>query len=386
MKPKSRARERGMALVLVVWIFMILGVLALDFAEYMRDDAMSAVNLADETRGYYIALAGLNRAVFDRERHVEGEPERTGIGTANPRGTDPEDTTAPEELVPPDGEWHEGDFAGGRWKARMIDQESVLALNMLRPNNPVHEALLRHVVKNLVTGGNATRGVDRRMQATIDTVTDSILDWRDRDSANDEDAGRRRRDATRANGAETDFYMKRRPPYPAKNWFFDSPEELLLIRGVTPALFYGVDGEPGLRDVFSAYLLPSEGHAEPRINLQYASPAMLRVLLGLDADELEEYLLSRRDGASLEMQAKARLTTTAPELADWAQANLGDFEPRVVLIEARGDVKNERNQSRVAALVRIKGEGEGISVLRWLDRAPWDAPLPGMPVAEDGTA
>jgi general secretion pathway protein K len=390
MKRKARVRERGMALVLVVWIFMILGVLALDFAEYMRDDAMSAVNMADETRGYYIALAGLNRAVFDRERHVEGEPERTGIGTRNPRGTtDPDDTTAPEELVPPDGEWHEADFAGGRWKARMVDQEAVLALNMLRPNNPVHEALLRHIVKNLVTGGNATRGVDRRMQSTIDTVTDSILDWRDRDSVGDEEGGGRRgrRDATRANGAESDFYLKRRPPYRAKNWFFDSPEELLMVRGVTPALFYGVDGAPGLRDVVSAYLLPSEGHAEPRINLQYASPAMLQVLLGLAPEELEEYVLTRKDGASLEMQAKARLTTVAPELADWAQANLGDFEPRVVLIEARGDVKSERNQSRVAALVRIKGEGEGISVLRWLDRAPWDAPLPGMPVgAEDGTA
>jgi general secretion pathway protein K len=371
-----------MALLLVVWIFMILGVLALDFAEYMRDDAMSAVNVADETRGYYIALAGLNRAIFDRERHLEEEPEQTGIGT-RPLGADPEDTTAPEELVPPDGEWHEGDFAGGRWKVRMVDQESVLALNLLRPGNPVHEALLRRIVSNIVLGGNATRGIDRRTQAMVDTVTDSILDWRDRDSAGEDEGGGRRRDPARVNGAETDFYMKRRPPYRAKNWFFDSPEELLLVRGVTSALFYGVDGEPGLRDVFSTYLLPTEGHAQPRINLQYASPTMLRVLLGLDPEELETYMTSRREGASLEMQAKARLSAVAPELSDWAQANLGDFEPRVVLIEARGDVKSERNQSRVAALVRIRGEGEGISVLRWLDRAPWDAPLPGMPTEDE---
>jgi len=34
---------------------MVLGVLALDFARYMRDDAMASVNLADETRGYYLA-------------------------------------------------------------------------------------------------------------------------------------------------------------------------------------------------------------------------------------------------------------------------------------------------------------------------------------------
>ena len=60
MTPSSRhPRERGIALLLVLWVFMVLGVLALDFARYIRDDAMAAVNFADETHGYYIALAGM---------------------------------------------------------------------------------------------------------------------------------------------------------------------------------------------------------------------------------------------------------------------------------------------------------------------------------------
>src|SRR5881409_1157277 len=66
-----RRGERGVALLLVLWVFMILGVLALDFARYMRDDAMASVNLADETQGYYLALAGMNRAIFDAERRRE---------------------------------------------------------------------------------------------------------------------------------------------------------------------------------------------------------------------------------------------------------------------------------------------------------------------------
>jgi len=60
-----RPRERGIALILVLWVFMLLGVLALDFAQYIRDDAMASVNFADETRGYYVALAGMNRALYE---------------------------------------------------------------------------------------------------------------------------------------------------------------------------------------------------------------------------------------------------------------------------------------------------------------------------------
>src|SRR5213078_2004074 len=70
-EPARRRGERGVALLLVLWIFMVLGVLALDFARYMRDDAMASINLADETQGYYLALAGMNRAIFDAERRRE---------------------------------------------------------------------------------------------------------------------------------------------------------------------------------------------------------------------------------------------------------------------------------------------------------------------------
>src|SRR2546422_10549142 len=67
----GRRRERGVALLLVLWIFVVLGVLAMDFARYIRDDAMAAVNFSEETRAYYIALAGMNRTIFDADRARE---------------------------------------------------------------------------------------------------------------------------------------------------------------------------------------------------------------------------------------------------------------------------------------------------------------------------
>src|SRR5438046_6262604 len=102
-----RPRERGVALLLVLWIFVVLGVLAVDFARYIRDDAMAAVNFAEETRAYYLALAGMNRTIYDADR----QHERAAPGApAQPPDDDDED-----EPPPADGQWHDGEFAGGHY-------------------------------------------------------------------------------------------------------------------------------------------------------------------------------------------------------------------------------------------------------------------------------
>jgi len=345
----GRHDQRGVALLLVLWIFMVLGVLALDFARYMRDDAMAAVNFADETHGYYVALAGMNRAIFDAERQMEDGP--AGTPRAGRDAPDIDEDEEFEQLVPPDGQWHEGDFAGGRWSVRMTDESGRISLNR-HAENP---ALLKRVVSNLMLGGDPTAGVDRRTSASIDTVVDAILDWRDVD------------DEKRAHGAENAYYMKRRPPYTAKNGFFDSPEELLLVRGVTAELFYGRDGVPGLRDVVTSY-----GKSR-KLNLRSASAAVLQVLLGTDPVTAEDLIAQRDSGAPILEQVQGMLNTIDPLLAE----SVGDFPPRVVTIEARGDLVDKRNQSRVAVVADLSSESsQGVRILRWLDRAPWSGPLP----------
>ena len=47
--------------------------------------------------------------------------------------------------------------------------------------------------------------------------------------------------AVRAQGAEDDYYMSLPEPYHCKNAHFDSVDELLLVKGVTPQLLYGYD-------------------------------------------------------------------------------------------------------------------------------------------------
>lgn len=63
---------------------------------------------------------------------------------------------------------------------------------------------------------------------TIDTA-EAILDWLDPD------------DEPRPFGAESEFYSTLPTPYEPRNGPIDSVEELLLVRGVTPELLFGVD-------------------------------------------------------------------------------------------------------------------------------------------------
>ena len=360
-EPARRRGERGVALLLVLWIFMILGVLALDFARYMRDDAMASVNLADETRGYYLALAGMNRAIFDAERRREKNGPAAPPGTAAAALQGPHTLDEDEEdegpLVPVDGQWHEGDFAGGRWAVRMIDETGRISLNK------ADDVLLRRIVTNLAQV-DPTASMDRHTQEAIDTVVDSILDWRDHDNLK------------RTHGAESAYYLKRRVPYRAKNAFFDSPDELLLVRGVTADLFYGSDGVPGLRDIFSVYT------RSPLISVDTAPPAVFQALLG-DAAAAADLVAQRDAGVPIRDQVKAQLASIDPVLVTLVDNSANP--PHLVTIDARGDLNSKRNLSHVAVVADLVGPAsEGTRIIRWLDRAPWDGRPPGPPAAGKG--
>ena len=62
-----------------------------------------------------------------------------------------------------------------------------------------------------------------------DAIADAILDWIDED------------DQTRTLGAERDYYASLDPPYLPANGSFSAIEQLLLVKGVTPELLWGVD-------------------------------------------------------------------------------------------------------------------------------------------------
>jgi type II secretory pathway component PulK len=390
MRP-LRPRERGIALLLVVWVFMILGVLALDFSRYMRDDAMASVNFSEEARGYYIAVAGMNRTLFDvMQAREEGrdfddssddkDAEKDGGSTkkdGKPGLSDDEDRD-----VPPDGKWHREDFAGGSYEVRMTDESGRISLRT------AHVDLLKYVAMNLIQGPNAqVKGMDRRTQGEIDTIANSIIDWRDTD------------DDRSDHGAESPYYLKH-GGYRAKNSFFDSPEELLLVRGVTAEIFYGHDGQPGLRDIVSV------SNKSAKLNVAWMPDAVVQVLLGVTHDEVDDLRNgSEDDGLMVRLSAALAAggvsvtgggeTTGAEALGGNNPLNeagaadplelVDNKNPGTVFVEARADVRQERNRSCIAAVVDMGGSDlDGPKVRRWFDRAPWTGVMPSAP-ADDGS-
>jgi general secretion pathway protein K len=75
---------------------------------------------------------------------------------------------------------------------------------------------------------------------------DSIMDWRDLD------------ENPRLSGAESDYYLGLDPPYACKNGPLDDLSELLLIKGITPELYWGGVGSNELNRVASVNRAPPQ--------------------------------------------------------------------------------------------------------------------------------
>jgi len=122
----------------------------------------------------------------------------------------------------------------------------------------------------------------------LSVVADSIQDWRSPPAA------------PRVAGAESDYYQNLTPPYHAKNAPIDDLSELLLIKGVTPEMYFGTSSSNspapqrphlgfgptpgqtpdypfGLKDVFTAV---SSG----KININTADANVLQLIPGVDAN------------------------------------------------------------------------------------------------------
>src|SRR5215467_1921918 len=191
--------ERGVALLIVVWIFIFLFVVAFNFSSTVREEGDAAHRFSEDTQGYYLALAGFQRGLYEylTQPPTGAAPQQNQPQQANPVGFF-------------DGSWREDDLGSGISRVRLIDEGGKININRADEN------LLRRVFTNL--------GVEEPRRSIL---VDSILDWIDAD------------DLHRQNGAENDYYLSLSPPYTARNGPLDTVEDLLWVRGMTPELFFG---------------------------------------------------------------------------------------------------------------------------------------------------
>jgi general secretion pathway protein K len=320
-----RSDRRGFALLVILWIFIVLFGIGAEFAQGMRQGAVSTMNFADETQSYYLATAAANLTFY---RAMRARDNAT-LGATKAELPDSDQPDA-EPAIKADGKWSQETLWGAPVWIRVTDEGGKI------PINRADEMMLTRVLTNL--------GVPPDPAAEI---VDGILDWRDAD------------DEHRLHGAESDYYLSLAKPYVAKNANLDSLEELLLIKGVTPEIFYGgSEAFPiGMKDIFSVF------NRRRSLNVRTATPEVLQAFFGLDDEELKQ-ILDTRDGSAPALLAALQAKLANPLLSSM----LIDEPPTMLEVEAQAQLPGSRVKSHLAAVIDVSESSEGIHILRWRDR------------------
>jgi general secretion pathway protein K len=177
--------ERGIALILVLWVVALLAVIAGSFVYGARNTALVAGNQVSIARARALADAGIHRGLYELARPASDGARWMADGRAHVFGLD-------------DGE------------IRLVMRDETARIDL----NAAGDALL----KGLLTSA----GVEEEQ---ANRLLDAILDWRDAD------------DLTHPQGAERDQYEALDMPYIPGNAPFRTVAELQNVIGITPELF-----------------------------------------------------------------------------------------------------------------------------------------------------
>jgi general secretion pathway protein K len=249
----SRARdERGFVLLAVLLTLTLLAVVVTEMAFSARLEASMVRAYRDGVLARHLAEAAVQQAL----REIVTPAQVTALDESGQvvfyRVLPGQTTPTPLPLLPRT----RVPLGAGEFSYRLADESARLGLNTTGADR------LARLLDGL--------GVEAGQR---DVVVDSLQDWRDADELH------------RLHGAESDFYLALPVPYRARNAPLQDAAELLQVRGVTPALYRGTAGHPGLGDLVTAAPVSA-------INLNTAPPAVLRAL-GLSDAEIADVVQAR---------------------------------------------------------------------------------------------
>jgi general secretion pathway protein K len=301
-----RPTERGFALIAVLLVLGLLGIIGAEFAYSMRLEASAMRAWKDSMTAAHLAEAGLEQGLRELSADI-------GYATVAFDGLLTFFTRERVEIL-----------RQPRIKVRLGPGEYsyVITDEQARINvNTAPQDRLDRVLQCL--------GVEKNIR---DQIVDSILDWIDTNGEH------------RLSGAESDdHYLTLPTPYRARNGPLESVNELLQIKGVTPALFNGSGGRQGLADVLTV-------RGGNNVNVNTAGPVVF-CGMGLSDAEVSQIVQGRRDGPLLQVPG------TRPGLA---------LSTQTYRIVAEGLIDG-RPRASATAIVQKRGSGPqgSVVVLEW---------------------
>ena len=282
-----QSADSGVILIALLWILTAISVIALSFSRESFMEVAAGRNAQSLEMSYFIARAGIETTIYQL-LHKRS--------TSSVQGSATSETPDPLDLGIVNG-----NFANGAYQVDVQDESGKININL------VSEQQLLALIEASGIG-----------QPDAGIISDSILDWRDADTAH------------RLNGAEDDYYQTMNPPYRAKNGRIDTVEELLLVRGITPEYFYGrrekaPDGSVnylyGLSRLLTVY------SARSQININFAPLAVLKSVPGMPPQAAELIYEKRRnkpfkDVAEMNREVQIPLSPQAMQLLTTGQSGI----------------------------------------------------------------
>ncbi len=229
MRGLQLPQQRGVALIIVLWIITLLAVIAASFVQTMRTDVNVVANSLARVKSEAIADAGLQRAIYELYK----DPSLVSRWNT-------------------DGSSREWLYRDTTVTITMQDETGKIDIN--RANDQLMRGLL------------LSQGVP---EEDVPKLVDAIADWRDTDSNR------------RLKGAEAPEYTAAGLSYGPANALFQSTEELKLVLGMTPEIFARI---APLITVHSG---------QTGINEQVATREVLRALPNVNDEQIDDYLSRR---------------------------------------------------------------------------------------------
>jgi general secretion pathway protein K len=320
----SKARTQGSALLAVLWLSVALSTIAFTVASTVRGEVDRAATASDDTHAYFLAQSGIQRAIL----YIEW-------GRA----------FYPNYYQPGSGPLH-FHFPAGDVTVDVISESSKININ---------DSVPADILRLLLSLGVAE---DR-----AELITAGIVDWRTPVPVGQ---------AT----AFDSYYLQQSPSFMARHASFQEIEELLLVRGVTPDLFYGTwdrdeSVQPprlvqrvGLRDCVSLY---SNGSLD--VN---TTPLPVILAAGIPPDAAAAVVAQRQAQPFPNMLAVRAFTQNmGPYAGRLMVGGTGSmFTLRATARPRTSDGKLSDLRRTVSALIKFTPPETGrlFDILRWYDR------------------
>jgi len=322
-------RERGSALLTVLWLSVALFAIAFTVAHMVRAEVDRVGTDADSLRAQYLAQGGVERAVL--------WIEWSAMGGRRPDG---------RPFYQPPAERLHFDLPSGEANVELIPESSKLNVN---------HAVLPDLAAVMFAAGAS------RDQALA--IAQAMVDWRQGDP--------------NSISAFDQFYLALQPSFRSPHASFREIEEVSLVRGMTPELFYGgyrqaPDGRSypygGVRDCLSVYGSTSQ------FDVNTVSPTLLAAI-GAPPDAVNAIVNMRNAAPIASMDQLQSLLGTGP-VASRLSADNSAFGS-IWTLRATGrlkyaDGRYSEVKRTVAALVKFfrMGNNPPHQILRWYDEAP----------------